>query len=145
VDERVPLSPDLFDPACPSAVSPFRIADKWGGLVVLCLEDGPRRFSELRIPLRRVAPKVLTETLRALERDGFVTRTDYGENPPRVEYELTALGRTLLPAIAACREWAAANFDSLLAAREHYEGGVGAGTRTGGSAVISTGSGAEAA
>ncbi|NUR28393.1 MAG: helix-turn-helix transcriptional regulator [Catenulispora sp.] len=114
----------MFDPACPSAVSPFRIADKWGGLVILCLEQGPRRFSELRVPLRRVAPKVLTETLRALERDGFVTRTAYEENPPRVEYELTPLGRTLLPAIAACREWAAANFDDLLAARDRYEGGV---------------------
>lgn len=115
----------MFDPACPSAVSPFRIADKWGGAIVLCLEHGPRRFSELRVPLRRVAPKVLTETLRALERDGFVTRTDYQENPPRVEYELTPLGRTLLPAIAACREWAAANFDDLLAARDRYESGVG--------------------
>jgi DNA-binding HxlR family transcriptional regulator len=125
VDERVPLNPDMFDPACPSMASPFRIADKWGGLVVLCLEQGPRRFSELRVPLRRVAPKVLTETLRALERDGFVTRTDYEENPPRVEYELTPLGRTLLPAITACREWAAANFDDLLAARDRYESGVG--------------------
>ncbi|WP_344661653.1 helix-turn-helix domain-containing protein [Catenulispora subtropica] len=114
----------MFDPACPSTASPFRIADKWGGLVVLCLESGPRRFSELRVPLRRVAPKVLTETLRSLERDGFVTRTDYHENPPRVEYELTALGRSLLPAIAACREWGAANFDSLLAARDRYDGGT---------------------
>ena len=130
----------MFDPACPSAVSPFRIADKWGGLVVLCLEAGPRRFSELRVPLRRVAPKVLTETLRALERDGFVTRTDYGENPPRVEYELTPLGRTLLPAITACREWAAANFDDLLAARDRYESGpaVGSGVGTGMASSVGT-------
>ena len=115
----------MFDPACPSSVSPFRIADKWGGLIVLCLEAGPRRFSELRVPLRRVAPKVLTETLRSLERDGFISRTDYNENPPRVEYELTPLGRTLLPAIDACRAWAAVNFDSLLAARDRYDGPTG--------------------
>ena len=122
MEERIPLSPDMFNPACPSMVSPFRIADKWGGMVVLCLENGPRRFSELRIPLNRVAPKVLTETLRSLERDGFVTRTVYDEKPPQhVEYELTALGRTLLPAIEACREWGAANFDALLAARDRYD------------------------
>ncbi|NUR62562.1 MAG: helix-turn-helix transcriptional regulator [Catenulispora sp.] len=111
----------MFNAGCPSMASPFRIADKWGGLVVACLEGGPRRFSELQVPLRRVAPKVLTETLRALQRDGFVTRTEYEEKPPRVEYELTELGRTLLPAIAACREWGAENFDALLAARERYD------------------------
>ena len=112
----------MFAPACPSSAAPFRIAGRWGGLVVSCLQEGPRRFSELRIPLLRVSPKVLTETLRALERDGFVTRTAYDEMPPRVEYELTDLGRTLLPAIAACREWADANFDDLLAARDRYDG-----------------------
>ena len=111
----------MFDPACPSAVTPFRIADKWGGMVVLCLEGGPRRFSELRVPLPRVAPKVLTETLRALERDGFVTREVFDENPPHVEYELTPLGRTLLPAIESCREWAAASLELLLEAREGFE------------------------
>jgi DNA-binding HxlR family transcriptional regulator len=116
-----PLRPDLFDPACPSAATPFRIADKWGGMVLLCLVDGPRRFMELRVPLPRVAPKVLTETLRALEHDGFVTRTVYDENPPHVEYGLTPLGRTLLPAIGACREWAAENLELLLEARESFE------------------------
>jgi DNA-binding HxlR family transcriptional regulator len=111
----------MFDAACPSAESPFRIADKWGGMVVLCLEAGPRRFTELRVPLQRVAPKVLTETLRSLERDGFVTRTVFDENPPHVEYELTPLGRSLLPAIAACREWGFANLDNLRAARDQYD------------------------
>jgi len=119
---REPLRADLFDPACPSAATPFRIADKWGGLVVVCLESGPRRFSELRVPLSRVSPKVLTETLRALERDGFLTRTVVDAGPPvHVEYELTPLGRTLLPAIAACREWAAANLELLLEARVGFE------------------------
>jgi DNA-binding HxlR family transcriptional regulator len=116
------LSPDMFDAACPSTLSPFRIADKWGGMVVLCLEDGPRRFTELRVPLNRVAPKVLTETLRSLERNGFITRTVFDENPPHVEYELTPLGRSLLPAIAACREWGFANLEALRAARDQYDG-----------------------
>ena len=116
------LSPDLFDAACPSAESPFKIADKWGGMVVLCLENGPRRFTELRVPLRRVAAKVLTETLRSLERDGFVTRTVFDENPPHVEYELTPLGRSLLPVIAACREWGFVNLEALRAARDEYDG-----------------------
>ena len=112
----------MFNPACPSAEPPFRIGDKWGGMVVLCLLDGPRRFTELRVPLYRVAPKVLTETLRSLERDGFISRTVYDENPPHVEYELTPFGRTLLPAIAACREWGMANLDTLRAARDRYDG-----------------------
>ncbi|NUT32794.1 MAG: helix-turn-helix transcriptional regulator [Hamadaea sp.] len=112
----------MFDPACPSRLTPIRIADKWGGMIILCLEHGPRRFSELRIPLHRVTPKVLTESLRALERDGMITRTAYAENPPRVEYALTPLGRSLLSMIAACREWAADHLDELRAARETFAG-----------------------
>jgi DNA-binding HxlR family transcriptional regulator len=90
-------------------------------MVILCLEDGPRRFSELRVPLRRATPKVLTRTLRALERDGMVTRTVYAEVPERVEYELTALGRSLLDFIAAGRRWADEHLPALLAARNAYE------------------------
>lgn len=112
----------MFDPACPSAETPFRIADKWGGMIVLCLEAGPRRFTELRTPLPRLAPKVLTETLRSMERNGLITRTVFDENPPHVEYALTPLGRSLLPAIAACREWAFANLETLRAARDQYDG-----------------------
>ena len=116
----LPLPADMFDPACPSSVTPFRIGDKWSGMVIACLEDGPRRFSELRVPIR-ATPKVLTQTLRALERDGMITRTAYAEIPPRVEYELTPLGRTLLEPMAACREWAAQHLSTVLAAREAYE------------------------
>ncbi|MGW0663671.1 winged helix-turn-helix transcriptional regulator [Streptodolium elevatio] len=117
---RAPLTGDFFDPACPQSAVPIRIGEKWAGMVVVCLADGPRRFSELKVPLRGITPKVLTETLRALERDGMVTRTAYNESPPRVEYALTDLGRTLLGPIQACREWAAANLPALLAAREAY-------------------------
>ena len=111
------LSPDMFDAACPATSIPFQIGDKWTAMVVLCLVDGPRRFSELRIPLRTVSPKVLAETLRSMERDGLVTRSAYDENPPRVEYELTPLGRSLLALVDAGRAWCTAHLDDLLAAR----------------------------
>lgn len=100
---------------------PIRVGDKWSAMVILCLEQGPRRFSELRVPLRAATPKVLTQTLRALERDGMITRTVYAEVPARVEYELTALGHTLLDLIAAGRRWAQDHMPTLLAAREAYE------------------------
>ncbi|GAA3295205.1 helix-turn-helix transcriptional regulator [Dactylosporangium vinaceum] len=117
-----PLPPDLFDPACPSSVTPFQIGDKWAGLVLTCLRDGhPRRFNELRIPMRRVSAKVLAETLRALERDGMISRHAYAENPPRVEYTITDLGRTLLPAMDACREWARQHLAAVESARTAYE------------------------
>jgi DNA-binding HxlR family transcriptional regulator len=117
---RAPLPPDLFDPACPSAVTPFQIGDKWAGMVLVCLADGPRRFSELRVPLRRVSAKVLTETLRALERDGMISRSVFDEIPPHVEYAITDLGRTLFPAMEACRAWAAEHLPALEAARATY-------------------------
>lgn len=116
-----PLPADMFDPACPSSALPVRIGDKWSAMVVCCLEDGPRRFSEIRVPLARITPKVLTETLRALERDGMVGRTVYPEVPPRVEYELTALGRTLLDLVENARTWCSAHMDELLDARRAYD------------------------
>ena len=119
------LQRDMFDAACPSSVMPFQIGDKWTAMVVLCLEHGPRRFSELRIPLRTVTAKVLAETLRAMERDGLVVRDAYDENPPRVEYALTPLGRSLLTLIDAARAWCIDNMAALLAARAAYESRLG--------------------
>jgi DNA-binding HxlR family transcriptional regulator len=119
---RKPLDADMFDEACPSSLVPIRFGDKWAALVIRCLESGPRRFSELRVPLRRVTPKVLTGSLRALERDGLVSRTVHPGPMPHVEYELTPLGRSLLePMEAACR-WASEHWEELLDAREAYEG-----------------------
>ncbi|MFF0153412.1 winged helix-turn-helix transcriptional regulator [Micromonospora sp. NPDC005203] len=112
------LDPEMFDPMCPSGALPFQIGDKWTGMVVLCLQGGRRRFTEIRVPLRGVTPKVLTQTLRAMERDGLVVRTAYPENPPRVEYELTDLGRTLLTLIEAARAWSKDHLPALLDARE---------------------------
>ncbi|MGI5340845.1 winged helix-turn-helix transcriptional regulator [Streptomyces sp. CA-181903] len=92
-------------------------------MVIRCLEGGPRRFSELRVPLRRVTPKVLTASLRGLERDGFVERTVYPGALPRVEYDLTPLGRSLLGPLEAACAWAGEHWDELLDAREAYEEG----------------------
>jgi len=99
---------------CPAREIPIQIGDKWTALLVLELEHGPRRFGELRAALGAVTPKVLTETLRAMERDGLLTRT---ESPRRVEYALTPAGRRLLPLIEAVREWSAEHLDAVLAAR----------------------------
>jgi DNA-binding HxlR family transcriptional regulator len=106
---------------CTHVTAPVRIGDKWTGKIIKCLEGGPRRFSELRVPLRGITSKVLTESLRAMQRDGMITRTVYAEIPPRVEYELTPLGRTLLKPMAACCEWSAAYLPELLEARDAYE------------------------
>jgi DNA-binding HxlR family transcriptional regulator len=113
-----PLDPDMFDPICPSDLSPIRIGDKWAGMIIRCLEHGPRRFSELRIPLRGITAKALTKSLRALERDGLIMRTAHAAPVRHVEYELSPLGRSLLQPMAATCAWAQQHWDELLDARE---------------------------
>ncbi len=114
----------MFDELCPSTLSPIRFGDKWAALVIRCLEDGPRRFSELRIPLRGVSAKVLTQSLRGLRRDGLIARTEHEGPTLRVEYELTPLGRSMLAPMAAACAWAEEHWNELLDAREAYEGAV---------------------
>lgn len=108
----------MFDPLCPSDLMPIRIGDKWAGMIIRCLERGPRRFSELRIPLRGITAKALTTSLRALERDGLIIRPAYAEPVRRVEYELSQLGRSLLQPMAVMCTWAQEHWDELLDARE---------------------------
>lgn len=96
---------------------PIRFRNKWMGKILLCLEDGPRRFTELRVPLKGITPKVLAESLRALERDGMITRTSYAGIPPRVEYELTELGRSLREPREIWCKWVDAHVHELLRAR----------------------------
>lgn len=112
---------DLFDPDCPTRLVLDRIGDKWTVLVVLLLSDGPMRFSELRSRLGRVAPKVLTQTLRRMERDGLVTREIFAEVPPRVEYALTGLGNSLIEPIAVIGDWAEVNVGRITAAQAAYD------------------------
>ena len=98
-----------------------RVGDKWTVLVVSLLGDGPRRFSELRRSVDGISQKMLTTTLRILERDGFCTRKVYPTVPPRVEYELTALGRDLLVPVKALGQWAIANRERVDAARRQFD------------------------
>lgn len=98
-----------------------RIGDKWTVHVVRHLGVRKMRFSELRRMLDGVSQKMLTSTLRNLERDGFVTRTVYPTIPPRVEYELTPLGRDLWKPVAALGEWAHQNRARVEAARARFE------------------------
>ncbi len=112
---------DAFDPECPTRVVLDRIGDKWTALVIGALEDGSLRFTELRARIGGVAPKVLTQTLRAMERDGLLTRTVHAEVPPRVDYELTDLGRSLTGPIATLTDWAETHLGVILAAREQFD------------------------
>ncbi|MBO2446259.1 helix-turn-helix transcriptional regulator [Actinomadura barringtoniae] len=115
------LDGDAFDPNCPTRLILDRIGDKWSVLVVLSLRDGPRRFTELRDKIGGVTPKVLTHTLRVMERDGLLTRQVFPEIPPHVEYELTPLGQSLQGPIQAVTDWAEANVNEVIAAREAHE------------------------
>ena len=112
---------DAFDPECPTRVVLDRIGDKWTVLVVSALSTGTLRFTQLRARVGSVAPKVLTQTLRALERDGVLTRTVYAQVPPRVEYQLTDLGHSLVTPIVAIQDWAESHVSQVLAARENYD------------------------
>ncbi|MFD7988845.1 winged helix-turn-helix transcriptional regulator [Kitasatospora indigofera] len=113
-----PLDPEMFDPVCPSALVPFRVGDKWATLILRCLEDGPRRFSELKVPLRGITAKSLTQSLRALERDGFVARTEREGAVRRVDYALTTLGRGLLGPLDTACAWTREHWDELIDAQE---------------------------
>ncbi len=112
---------DAFDPDCPTRVVLDRIGDKWTVLVIGSLEDGSLRFSELRARIGGVAPKVLTQTLRAMERDGLLTRTVHAQVPPRVDYELTPLGASLTAPIATLTDWAETHLVQILGARQTYD------------------------
>ncbi|WBQ06923.1 winged helix-turn-helix transcriptional regulator [Kribbella sp. CA-293567] len=112
---------NVFDPDCPTRLVLDRIGDKWTVLVVLLLSDGPRRFTELRDGIGRVAPKVLTQTLRRLERDGLVSREVFAEVPPRVVYTLTPMGESLIKPIRAVTEWAEEHMPAISAAQHGYD------------------------
>ena len=112
---------DILSPACPSRTVLRHVVDRWTPLVVMVLADGPSRFGELRARVGGVTPKVLTQTLRSMERDGLVTRTQLPGVPPRVDYELTDLGRSLQAPIDALRTWIHTHSAQILAHRESYD------------------------
>ena len=107
-----------------------RIGDKWTMLVISTLSAGPLRYSDVQASIPGISQRMLTQTLKHLERDGLITRTAYAEVPPRVEYELTNLGRSLADAVLAMAEWAATHHGEVAANRAASER-IGVGRRRG--------------
>src|SRR5712671_2090988 len=107
--------------SCPVRELLNRVGDKWSVFIVGLLADGPKRFSELRRTVEGISQRMLTLTLRGLERDGLVTRTVYPTIPPRVEYELTELGRTLRKPIQSLAKWAQENRERIQLSRNRYD------------------------
>lgn len=114
---------DIYDRNCPSRQVLDRIGDTWSVLVVVSLAGGPQRYTELAKRIDGVSPKMLTQTLRALERDGLISRTVHAVVPPRVDYALTKLGESLLDLVGALESWAQTHMEDVLAARSAYDSG----------------------
>jgi len=112
---------NVFDPNCPTRQLLDRVADKWTVLVVCSLGEGTKRFGELRRKVGEISPKVLTEILRSLERDGVISRHVFATVPLRVEYRLTPLGRALFQLAQGLRSWAEKNMPAALIARTAYD------------------------
>ncbi|KJE19682.1 transcriptional regulator, HxlR family [Frankia torreyi] len=112
---------DAFMAACPSRKVFETLSDKWVGLVLAAISAGPRRYGELKTEIAGVSPKMLTQTLRTLERSGLIDRTVTASVPVRVDYELTALGRDLYPLITPLKAWAENNVDAIRAAEQAYD------------------------
>ncbi|QJR11887.1 hypothetical protein DSM104443_02970 [Usitatibacter rugosus] len=106
---------------CPSRAVLAHVADKWTVLILGVLTEDTTRFNELRRRVQGITQKVLTQTLRDLERLGFVSRKIYAEVPPRVEYSLTPLGRSLVRVLDNVREWADTHTGEVLAAQQRFE------------------------
>lgn len=112
---------DAFLAACPSRELLDVLTDKWVCLILGALSGGARRHGELARIIAGVSQKMLTQTLRSLERDGLITRTVTPSVPVRVDYELTALGRDLQTVVAGLKRWAEQHMDEVLAARRSYD------------------------
>ncbi len=115
------LPPNPYAADCPTRQVLDRIGDKWTTLIVGMLGEDTRRFSELQRGIHGISQKMLTQTLRHLERDGLVTRTLYAEVPPRVEYQLTPLGKTLLELIRGIIQWSEDHIEEVSAAQDAYD------------------------
>ncbi|HTE87309.1 MAG TPA: helix-turn-helix domain-containing protein [Dehalococcoidia bacterium] len=112
---------DIYETSCQARGALARIADKWAVLLVLLLQQRPYRFNEMRRTIEGLSQKMLTQTLRNLERDGLVLREGYSTTPPQVEYSLTPLGQTLCAAVSGMREWTETHVDDVLAAQAAFD------------------------
>ena len=112
---------DAFIALCPSRRLLDRLSDKWVTLAMVALKDGPQRYSQLSRTMAGVSQKMLTQTLRTLERDGLVTRTVTPSVPVTVTYELTGLGRSLQGVVELLKDWAESHMDQVLESRDRYD------------------------
>ena len=119
--DGVPMSMD----DCPVRDVLDSVGGKWTSLMILGLADGPRRFSELRRFIPDISQRMLTQTLRDLQRDGYLTRTVYPTQPPSVEYRLTPLGQSFLALLRTLVQWSTQNHTAIRAARAAYAAGQG--------------------
>lgn len=119
--EQARVAYDAFLRACPTNQLLGRLSDKWVSLVVAALTAGPLRYSDLSRKIAGVSPKMLTQTLRTLERDGIITRTVTPSVPVRVDYALTPLGSSLALLLTAVKDWAETHIEEVHAARERYD------------------------
>ncbi|MGP4044688.1 winged helix-turn-helix transcriptional regulator [Streptomyces sp. 2A115] len=120
--EQARVEYDAFLKSCPTNQLLDRISDKWVSLIVSALAAGPMRYSDLGRKIAGVSPKMLTQTLRSLERDGIVTRTVTPSVPVRVDYERTPFGAGLSGLLTAVKDWAEVHIVEVNEAREHYDG-----------------------
>ena len=114
-------SASVLKPQCPSRVVLDRIADKWTALIIQVLANGTQRYAELRRTIGGISQKMLTQTLRSLERDGLVVRKVHPVVPPKVEYSLTRLGRTLIDHLHALCSWSERHLPELQANRNRAQ------------------------
>lgn len=119
--EIIPLSRKVYEANCPTRHVLNVIADKWTALIIGLLADRPQRFTELHRHIGGISQKMLTQTLRSLERDGLVQRTVYAQVPPRVEYALTPLGQTICEPLAVLISWAEEHIKAVTAAQQRYD------------------------
>lgn len=113
--------PDVFNVDCPSQDILQLIGSKWSMLILCALRAGPRRTGELKRRLDGVSAKMLTQTLRELERHGIVEREDFAEVPPRVEYRLSALGRSLASLVVEIEQWVTTNYTRMTGSVRRYD------------------------
>ena len=116
--------PDAYAATCPTRLVLDRVADKWAVLILGLLGDGPVRFNAIRRCIEGISQKVLSQTLKSLERDGLVSRKAIATVPVTVEYTITPLGATLAESVDALRIWAETHIDKVLKAQKQYDSGA---------------------
>ncbi|MFD1883102.1 winged helix-turn-helix transcriptional regulator [Paracoccus pacificus] len=121
IPDNAAATPSLLDACAPVRAILNRVGDKWSVLLVMALCAGPRRFNDLKRAVPGITQRMLTLTLRGMERDGLITREVFPTTPPRVEYALTELGRSLREPVEAIGQWAVANEAKIAAAQARYD------------------------